>query len=153
MVRNWEFWSGLHCSHTGPHLETRVPMGTFFSFWVPIRSPLGPIRSPFSILGLRTREKSVQPPSNVDYLITCDNTELIQYKWHKHCALNDDTPLWIFFQKNLYFNELPRFGQFFKYTLFGSPFLLSRVPISLKIRSPLGPHEKYFGSPLNVGAV
>ena len=27
------------------------------------------------------------------------------------------------------------------------------VPISLKIRSPLGPHEKYFGSPLNVGAV
>ena len=37
---------------------------------------LSPIRSPFSILGLRTREKSVQPPSNVDYLITstCDNT-------------------------------------------------------------------------------
>ena len=25
-----------HCSHMGPHLETRVPMGTFFSFWVPI---------------------------------------------------------------------------------------------------------------------
>ena len=29
----------LHCSHVGPHLGTRVPMGTFFSFWVPKRSP------------------------------------------------------------------------------------------------------------------
>ena len=28
-----------HCSHVGPHLGTRVPMGTFFSFWVPKRSP------------------------------------------------------------------------------------------------------------------
>ena len=35
-----------HCSHMGPHLETQVPMGTFFSFWVPIESP-------FSILGIR----------------------------------------------------------------------------------------------------
>ena len=25
-----------HCSHMGPHLESRVPMGTFFSFWVPL---------------------------------------------------------------------------------------------------------------------
>ena len=45
-----------------------------------------------------------------------------------------------FFQKNLYFNELPRFGQFFKYTLFGSPFLLSRVPIGSPFHSKLGPH-------------
>ena len=30
-----------------PHLGTRVPMGTFFSFWVPIFVP----RSPFSLLG------------------------------------------------------------------------------------------------------
>ena len=52
-----------------------VRMGTFFSLWVPIRSPLDPIRSPCSILGLWTREKSVQPPSNVDYLITCVNTK------------------------------------------------------------------------------
>ena len=36
----------------GPHL------GTFFSFWVPI----------FSIQGLRTREKSMQPLSSVDHL-------------------------------------------------------------------------------------
>ena len=58
----------------------------------------------------------------------------IQYKWYKHCALNDDTPL---SHKKLYFKELPRFGQFVKYILFGSPFLLSRVPILLKIGSPL----------------
>ena len=40
-------------------------------------------------------------------------------------------------------------GQFVKYTLFGSPFLLPRVPhwvpISLKIGSPLGLHEKNLG--------
>ena len=149
--------ASAHCSHMGPHLETRVPMGTFFSFWVPIRSPLGPIRSPFSILGLRTREKSVQPPSNVDYLITCDNTEFIQYKWHKHCALNDDTPLWIFFQKKSLFQRITSFRSIFQIYAFWVPISAVEgphwVPISLKIRSPLGPHEKYFGSPLNVGAV
>ena len=46
--------SVTHCSHMGPHL--------------------GPIGSPFSILGLRMHEKSLQPPSNVDYLNTCGNT-------------------------------------------------------------------------------
>ena len=30
-----------HCSQMGPHLGTRVPMGTFFSLWVPIGSPWG----------------------------------------------------------------------------------------------------------------
>ena len=30
---------GWHCSQVGPHLGTRVPMGPFFSFWVPIGSP------------------------------------------------------------------------------------------------------------------
>ena len=29
---------GAHCSHMGPHLETRVPMGTLVSFWYPIES-------------------------------------------------------------------------------------------------------------------
>ena len=29
----------LHCAHMGPHLGDPVPMGTFFSFWVPIGSP------------------------------------------------------------------------------------------------------------------
>ena len=74
----------MHCSHVGPHLGTRVPMGTFFRFWVPIGSPFFFKVPIFSISGLRTRENSVQPPSNVDHLI-------IQCKWHKHCALNEDT--------------------------------------------------------------
>ena len=34
-----------HCGHTGPHLRDPVPMGTFFSFWVPISV----LRSPFSL--------------------------------------------------------------------------------------------------------
>ena len=36
----------LHCSQMGPHLGTRVPMGTFLGIWVPIGSPfyvLGPL--------------------------------------------------------------------------------------------------------------
>ena len=68
------------------------------------------------------------------------------------------------FSKKNYFNELARFGQFIKYTLFRSPFspllvpfsategpLL--VPISLKIRSPFSPHFDKFRSPFYVGAV
>ena len=43
----------MHCSHMGPHLGKRSPLGTFFSCCVPI----------FFILGWRTREKSVQPVS------------------------------------------------------------------------------------------
>ena len=34
-----------HCSHLGPHLGTQVPMGTFFRFWVPKRSPLSPFQA------------------------------------------------------------------------------------------------------------
>ena len=47
----------------------------------------------------------------------------------------------IFFSKNLfYFNELARFGQFIKYTLFRSPFLLPKVPIWSPFHSKWGPH-------------
>ena len=93
------------------------------------------------------------------------NTEFIHKKWHKHCALNDDTHCEYFFQKkNSLFNELARFGQFIKYTLFKSPFSPHLVPISaaegphlvpisLKIRSPFGPYFEKFRSPFHVGAV
>ena len=64
------------------------------------------------------------------------NTEFIHKKWHKHCALNDDTHCEYFFQKNSLFNELARFGQFIKYTLFKSPFSPHLVPIS----AAEGPH-------------
>ena len=53
-----------HCSHVVPHLGTRVPMGTFFSFWVPISLP----RSPFSPFQAEERAKS----------------------WSSHCLLNVD---------------------------------------------------------------
>ena len=43
-------------------------------------------------------------------------------------------------KKTLYFNELTRFGQFVKYMLFGSPFLLSRVSIGSPFHSKLDPH-------------
>ena len=58
-----------------PHGDLFQILGPHLFFKVPI----------FSILSLRAREKSVQPPSNDDHLI-------IQCKWHKHChsALNDD---------------------------------------------------------------
>ena len=62
-----------HCSHVGPHLGTRVPMGTFFSFWVPIGSTFFFKVPIFCILDLRAHEKSVQPLSNVDHLILYDN--------------------------------------------------------------------------------
>ena len=59
---------------TAPKWVPRSPWGPFSVFG----SPLGPHRVPvgphFLFLSFRTREKSVQPPSNVDYLITCDNT-------------------------------------------------------------------------------
>ena len=54
----------FHCSYMGPHLGPLVPMGTFFSFWVPIFfkvlifSILVPVVHPNP--GLRTRKKSVQ---------------------------------------------------------------------------------------------
>ena len=43
-------------------------------------------------------------------------------------------------KKQLYFNEIPHFGQFVKYPLFGSPFQLSKVPIGSPFHSKLGPH-------------
>ena len=53
-------FSNIRC--LGPHFCCRgSPLG-------PHRVPLGPH---FLFLSFRTREKSVQPPSNVDYLITC----------------------------------------------------------------------------------
>ena len=40
-----------HCSQVGPHLGTRVLMGTFFSLWVPKRSPFSFKVPIFSISG------------------------------------------------------------------------------------------------------
>jgi hypothetical protein len=72
-------WGGVgggglnHCSHVGPHLGTLVPMGTKMSFLVPIWSQFIFKVPIFSISDLRTRQKSVQPLSNVNHEITCGN--------------------------------------------------------------------------------
>ena len=126
-----EHWTyqWMHCSHVGPHLGTRVPMGTFFRFWVPIGSPFFFKVPIFSNSGLRTRENSVQPPSNVDHLI-------IQCKWHKHCALNEDTlclcEYFFVKRKTRFFNELACFGQFWNIRFLGPHFCCRG--------SPFGPH-------------
>ena len=70
--------SQFHCSQVGPHLGTLVPMGTKMRFLVPIWSPFFFKVPIFSILGLRTRQKSVQPLSYVNHLITCDNKNWFQ---------------------------------------------------------------------------
>ena len=62
-----------HCSKVGPHLGTLVPMGTKMSFLVPIWSQFIFKVPIFSISDLRTRQKSVQPLSNVNHEITCGN--------------------------------------------------------------------------------
>ena len=53
-----------HCDHMGPHLRD----------WAPIGSPFLFQGTHFLIYGIGTREKSMQPLSNGDHLITCDNT-------------------------------------------------------------------------------
>ena len=62
-----------------------------------------------------------------------------------------------FFNKKSLFQRITSFRSIFQIYAFWVPISAVEgphwVPISLKIRSPLGPHEKYFGSPLNVGAV
>ena len=59
--------------------------------------------------------------------------------------------------KNSLFQGITSFRSIFQIYAFWVPISAVEgphwVPISLKIRSPLGPHEKYFGSTLNVGAV
>ena len=70
-------------------------------------------------------------------------------KWW-HTSVN------IFSKKSL-FQRITSFRSIFQIYAFWVPISAVEgphwVPISLKIRSPLGPHEKYFGSTLNVGAV
>ena len=117
----------------GPHGDLFQILGPH---WVPIFFKV-PI---FSNSGLRTRENSVQPPSNVDHLI-------IQCKWHKHCALNEDTLClceYFLFKKKLASSMNLLVSVNFEIYAFWVPISAVEgphlVPISLKIGSPLGPH-------------
>ena len=83
----------------------------------------------FSMLGLRTREKSVQPLSNVDHLINCDNN-------YQLCQFVSDSEFVVRYSNIsmclLYLTKSARFGQFVKNTCLGPHFC--------RKRSPLGPH-------------
>ena len=124
----------MHCGHMGPHLGDRVPMGTFFSFGVPIGSPFL-FQGPHCVyLRLKNAWKvHAVPLSIVDNKITFDNTTST-HESHANLSVKS-----VLLQNNVsrplirhYFNELACFDQFCKHALFGSPFC-SRG-------SPLGPH-------------
>ena len=126
------------------------PWGPFSVFG----SPLGPHRVTlgphFLFLSFRTREKSVEPPSNVAYLITCKNTN---YFYESHASLS----VKVDFRKNSLFQWITSFRSIFQIYVVWVPISAVEgphwVPISLEIRSPLGPHEIFLGSPCNLGAV
>ena len=108
--------------------------------------PLAPIRSPFSILGLnacshhlmwtiwllvitQTSLNGSHGSLSVKVSSVIKNIQILQY----FCQ-----------QKSFFFfNELPCFGQFVKYTLFGSP--LALPPNFSLFRDP-GPYRNRFGS-------
>ena len=102
-----------------PIWGTRSPWGPFSIFG----SPLGPhfcSKVPiFTNYGLRTREKSMQPLSNVNHLITCDyNTSTYESHASLSVLVKNSFPPF----KRLYFIELACLSQFRKHALFGSPF-------------------------------
>ena len=83
-----------------------VPMGTKISFLVPIFFTV-PI---FSILGLRMRQKSVQPLSNANQLITCDNKN-----WFQKLSTGpngDQVPIWSPFLLPKWCSVLPQSWNF-----------------------------------------
>ena len=84
--------SEVHCSHVGPHLGTLVPMGTKISFLVPIWSPFFFKVPIFSISGLRTRQKSVQPLlSKIWLLVIMTKTSFRHFLWIPSLFINNGT--------------------------------------------------------------
>ena len=129
----------MHCSHMGPHLRDPVPMGTFFSFWVPISVR----RSPFSLFrALGTREKSMQPLHNVNHVITC-NTTTSTCESHASSGKEQFFPPY----KGFKFIELACFDQFCKHALFGSPFCWRGSPFGPHFTKNWNPILKKGGSP------
>ena len=85
-------------------------------------------------------------------------TEFIHKKWHKYCALNDDTLAeYVFQKKSIFFDVLVNLSNICFLGPHLVPFSVAEgpllVPFSLKIRSPFGPLFDKFRSPFHVGAV
>ena len=101
-------FSKIHCSLVGPHLGTLVPIRT--KIMVPIWSPFFFKVPIFFILGLRMRQKSVQPLSNANQLITCDNKN-----WFQKLSTGpngDQVPIWSPFLLPKWCSVLPQSWNF-----------------------------------------
>ena len=122
---------------------------------LPRGSPLGPfsdLGSPFvskvpnfSILGLKTREKSVQPLFNVNHLITCDNKN---FYLSTFMCLTEIQRFPLFFSRSRLISV-----KFVQNTLFWVPIASGEGPLKVAVHSKLGPHFDKFRSPFHVGAV
>jgi len=128
-----KFPSVLHCSQVGPHLGTRVPMGTFFSFWVPKRSPFsfqGPHFPYFGLMNaLTVRAANVYEMLTIwirvmTKLVWMNIMPVCQWNWICEDLFHNFVPL--------YFKKFACFDQFSKIRFLGPHFCWQR--------SPLGPH-------------
>ena len=118
-------------TYTAP---TWVPMGAFFRFRVPIFFPRSPWKG--------TLGKEVQIHNSQCWVL--NKAEAMAHNTPSLAPRHLLSSSQYFSKQISYFTELACFGQFFKYMLFGSPFLLPRVPISLKNWVPvknLGPNS------------
>ena len=127
----------IHFIHFHP-----VPMGTFFSFWVPISVP----RSPFSLIRAKERMKSLYS----HYLMLTIWLVVIT-----QLSLMNPMPVCQFWKRTisppyrLYFIKLARLDQFCKHALFGSPFCWRGSPFSPHFTENWVP----IGSPWHVATV
>ena len=101
-------------------------IGDLFQFLGPHFCSKFPI---FSIKGLRTCEKSMQPLHNINHVITCNNTTSTCDSHARLTVLEKNNYSSLI---KAYFIELACFAQFCKRTLYGSPYCWRG--------SPFGPH-------------
>ena len=137
----------------GLHLGPRVPMGTSFRFWVPKRSPFFS-RSPLSPFQTEERAKSQSSHYllNVDHLNTCDDKTSFNES-HASLSVKLSFVLQIFIYLHVYIQVfLISVVNFQKKSLFGSPFVLAKVPIRSPSHSKLGPHFEQNWVPMALGS-
>ena len=111
------------------------PHGDLFQSLGPHRVPLGPH---FLFLGFRTREKSVQPPSNVDYLITCSPNLKLFTASPPSKTLSWKQCKWQHILEKVSFREKFQLKQSVKGSDFAAVHILLRQAILLLTSLPLG---------------
>ena len=131
-------------------MATWVPMGTLFSCWVPIGSPFLFQGPHFLYLGLRDACKFNGDSISSQCLINCDNTN------ESHACLSVKSVLLQYIPPpplEASFQLITLFCSILQTFAFWVPILLPRVPISLKIGSPMGPLFDNLGSQWHVATV